>query len=125
MSDTAMLEREVQSLRDRLFRLAAPSRRINESLDFGTVLQGVLDNARALTNARYGGISLVDVAGQMRAVEPSQNSAARCRKDNPALMAPEEAPSPMVWQSRWPGRFRRRGWTPELPAGTRCRWSGS
>ena len=71
-----MLEREVQSLRDRLFRLAAPSRRINESLDFGTVPQGVLDGARPLTNARYGVISLVDDAGQMRAVEPSQNSAA-------------------------------------------------
>ena len=33
--------------------------------------------ARALTNARYGGISLVDDAGQMQAVEPSQNSTAR------------------------------------------------
>ena len=91
-----MLEREVQSLRDRLFRLAAPSRRINESLDFGTVPQGVLDGARPLANARYGGIPLVDDAGQMQAVEPSQSSTARCRKDYPALMAPEGAPSPMA-----------------------------
>ena len=120
-----MLEREVQSLRDRLFRLGAASRRINESLDFGTVLQGVLDGARPLTNARYGGISLVDAAGQMRAVEPSQNSTARCQKDNPALMAPEGAPTPMAWQSRRPGRFRRRGWTPESPGCTRCRCPSS
>ena len=66
MSDVAMLEQEVQSLRDRLFRLSAASLRINESLDFETVLQGVLDGARPLTNARYGVISLVDAAGQMQ-----------------------------------------------------------
>ena len=66
MSDIAMLEQEVQSLRDRLFRLSAASLRINESLDFERVLQGVLDGARPLTNARYGVISLVDQAGRMQ-----------------------------------------------------------
>ena len=66
MSDTAMLEQEVQRLRDRLSRLSAASLRINESLDFETVLQRVLDGALPLTNARYGVISLVDDAGQMQ-----------------------------------------------------------
>ena len=61
-----MLEQEVQSLRDRLFRLSAASLRINESLDFENVLQGVLDGARPLTNARYGVISLVDGTGRMQ-----------------------------------------------------------
>ena len=47
-------DREVTELRQRLTRLAEASLRINESLDFDTVLQGVLDSARSLTNARYG-----------------------------------------------------------------------
>ena len=66
MSDTASLEQEVQSLRDRLFRLNAASLRINESLDLETVLQGGLDGARSLTNARYGVISLMDDSGRMQ-----------------------------------------------------------
>ncbi len=37
---------------DRLSRLSRASLRINESLDFDTVLQGVLDAARSLTAAR-------------------------------------------------------------------------
>ena len=35
-------------------------------LDFETVLQQVLDSARALTGARYGVIMLMDDAGQVR-----------------------------------------------------------
>ena len=42
------------------------SLRINESLDFGTVLRGVLDSARSLTGARYGVITLLDDAGRFR-----------------------------------------------------------
>jgi len=51
------------ALRDRLSRLSAASLRINESLDFDTVLQGVLDSARSLTAARYGVMTLLDEAG--------------------------------------------------------------
>ena len=36
---------------DRLSRLSQASLRINESLDFDTALQGVLDSARSLTGA--------------------------------------------------------------------------
>ncbi len=50
---------------DRLSRLSAASLRINESLDIGEVLQGVLDSARALTDARYALITTLDDSGQV------------------------------------------------------------
>ena len=55
--------RENAALRDRLRRLNEASLRINESLDFDTVLQGVMDSARSLTGARYGVIILLDDSG--------------------------------------------------------------
>ena len=58
------LARENRALRDLVSRLGEASQRINESLDFDTVLQGVLDSARSLTGARYGVIILLDDAGQ-------------------------------------------------------------
>ena len=57
-------DEEVSSLRERLARLGEASLRINESLDFDAVLQGVLDSARDLTLARYGAIILLDEEGQ-------------------------------------------------------------
>ena len=60
--------RENEALRDRLSRLSEASLRINESLDFDKVLQGVLDSARALTKARYGVISTLDDGGGLDAV---------------------------------------------------------
>ena len=56
-------DQEIRALRSRLSRLSEASRRINETLDLETVLQGVLDSARALTGARYGSIALTDEAG--------------------------------------------------------------
>ncbi len=41
---------ETAALRDRLSRLSEASLRIDESLEFETVLQGVLDSARSLTS---------------------------------------------------------------------------
>ncbi len=64
--DPDRLLRENQALRERLTRLAEASVRINESLDFDLVLQGVIDSARSLTGARYGVVVLLDNAGQMR-----------------------------------------------------------
>ena len=57
------LERENEALRDRLARLSEASLRITQDLDFNSVLQGVLDSARALTGARYGVIVLHNDAG--------------------------------------------------------------
>ena len=45
-------------MEERLSRLSEASLRINESLDFDTVLQDVVDSARALTASRYGAITI-------------------------------------------------------------------
>ena len=57
-------DREIEALRERLSRLSEASLRINESLDFDVVMQGVLDSARSLTGARYGVMTLLDEGGQ-------------------------------------------------------------
>ena len=66
MKDAGELERENAALRDRLSRLSQASLRINESLDFETVLQGALDSACSLTGARYGVIILLDESGRIQ-----------------------------------------------------------
>ena len=58
------LHRRIQELEERLSRLSGASLRINESLDFDTVLQEVVDGARALTASRYGAITVLGDAGQ-------------------------------------------------------------
>ena len=66
MTNADELERELEAIRDRLSRLSEASLRINESLDFDTVLQGVLDSACSLTGARYGVITLLDESAQVQ-----------------------------------------------------------
>ena len=66
MRDAGELERENAALRDRLSRLSQASLRINESLDFDTVLQRVLDSACSLTGARYGVITLLNESGRIQ-----------------------------------------------------------
>ncbi len=56
-------DRDFEALQEHLSRLSEASLRINESLDFDTVLQNVLDSARSLTAARYGIMTLFDDAG--------------------------------------------------------------
>ena len=58
-------DRDFEALRERLRRLIEACMRINESLDFGTVLQGVLDSARSITGARYGVMTLLDDGGRV------------------------------------------------------------
>ena len=53
------------ALRERLTRLSEASLHINESLDLDAVLQGVLDSARALTDAKYALITTLDDAGRI------------------------------------------------------------
>ena len=60
------LQKEIETLRDRLSRFREASLQINQSLDFDTVLQDVLDSARSLTGGRYGVITLLDDAGQLQ-----------------------------------------------------------
>ena len=59
---------------ERLARLSEASLRINESLDFETVLQNVLDSARDLTGARYGVIATRDEQGGLEAYSEPQFS---------------------------------------------------
>ena len=60
MKPAEEMERDNEALRGRLTRLSQASLRINESLDFNTVLQEVLDSARSLTEARYGVMTILD-----------------------------------------------------------------
>jgi signal transduction histidine kinase/DNA-binding response OmpR family regulator len=52
------------SLRDRLSRLSQASLRINESLELESVLQGVLEAACELTDAKFGAITMLGQDGQ-------------------------------------------------------------
>ena len=65
MDEADQRDREIRELRERLSRLSEASIRINESLDFEAVLQGVLDSARSLTGARYSLITTLDQDGQV------------------------------------------------------------
>ena len=48
----------IRDLEERLALLSQASLRVNESLEYDTVLQGVVDSARALTGSRYGAITI-------------------------------------------------------------------
>ena len=54
---------EHEALGARVSALSAASLRISASLDLETVLNEVVDSARALTGARYGAIATIDEAG--------------------------------------------------------------
>ncbi|MYD72910.1 MAG: response regulator [Chloroflexi bacterium] len=59
---------EAQALRERLSKLSEASVRISESLEFSIVLQDTIDEARRLTNARYGVIAAIDESGGLDAL---------------------------------------------------------
>ena len=57
---------EAEALRQRISTLSAAILRISSSLDMATVLQEVVDSARALTGARRGAIITIDGSGQLQ-----------------------------------------------------------
>lgn len=65
MTQTDYRDQQIEALQDRLTRLSEASLRINDSLELDTVLQRVLDSARALTGARYGVMTTFDESGQI------------------------------------------------------------
>ncbi|WP_419853627.1 ATP-binding protein [Candidatus Poriferisodalis sp.] len=65
MAEQNQRDQELKALQQRLTQLSEASLRINKSLEFDTVLQGVLDSARDLTAARYGVMTLLDEGGQI------------------------------------------------------------
>lgn len=64
MKQTGERNHRMETLRQRMSLLYEAIQRINESLDFESVLQEVVDNARDLTGACYGVIVSLDSAGQ-------------------------------------------------------------
>ena len=58
------LMQEIAVLRDRISKLSAASLRISASLDLDTILSEVVESARALTGAPFGGISTIGDSGQ-------------------------------------------------------------
>ena len=66
MKNSDELRQENEVLRNRLSRLSAAVLRVSASLDLNTVLQEVVESARALTGARYGAITTIDARGQAR-----------------------------------------------------------
>lgn len=71
---------EAAALRSRLKKLSEASLRINESLDFDAVLQEVVDNARSLTDARYGMMALLDDVGQVHVCITSGFTSSQSRR---------------------------------------------
>ena len=55
--------RVIEILRERISKLTRASLRLNASLDLGTVLREVVENARDLTGAKFGGITTIDREG--------------------------------------------------------------
>ena len=66
MDQTEALEQTIANLQDRLARFHEAILRINENMDFDSVLQVVLENARTLTGALYGVMALLDNDGQIQ-----------------------------------------------------------
>ena len=66
MKSSEECRRENEALRDRVSRLSSTILRISESLDLGTVLREVVDGARALTGARFGGVTTLSDSGQVQ-----------------------------------------------------------
>ena len=66
MKSPEELDRENEALRERISRLSAASVHISASLDLNTVLQEIVDSARALTGAGNGVIVTIDETGQVQ-----------------------------------------------------------
>ncbi len=111
---------EATALRERLTKLSEASRRINESLDFHNVLQDVVDSARDLTYARYGGITVLDDAGTF---EEFVTSGLTPEEHQMLAQLPESAPlfthlnevSETLWIDDLPGYMRSMGMTQWRP----------
>ena len=75
MNSPDKLKQENAALRERISRLNTAILRISGSLDPDTVLNEVVDSARALTGARYGMIATVDEGGAIQELVASGLSA--------------------------------------------------
>ena len=119
MTDTGELRRENEALRERIARLSAAILRISASLDVMTVLQEVVDSARALTGARYGLIATVDAAGQpqdfvISGLTPDEQRELLRWPDGPRLFEHlRDLPGPLRLDDL-PGYIRSHGFGPDF-----------
>ncbi len=86
------LQERIEALEQRLSALSEAALRVNSSLDLDTVLQEVVDSARALTGARMGVIATVDAAGRTdglvsSGVTPEEKARMFAWPDGPRLFA--------------------------------------
>ena len=111
--------RELQAARERIAALSAAILRTNASLDLATVLQEAVDTARALSAARYGIITTVDDAGEVRefvtsGFTPEEKHQFAAWPDGPRLFAHlRDLPGP-VRLADLPAYVRALGFSPEL-----------
>ena len=110
---------EIEALRERVSALSAAILRVSASLDLATVLQEVVDAARALTAARYGMITTIDEAGEVRDFVSSGFSEEEHRQfidwpDGPKLFAHlRDLPRPLRLTDL-PALVRSLGFSPDL-----------
>ena len=88
MNGFEQLRQENQALRDGNARLIAAILRISASLDVDTVLQEIVESARALTGARRGAITTIDERGEVQDFVTSG-------------LRPEERRQMVEWPDRW------------------------
>ena len=112
MKSSNELERENAALRERLSRLSEASLRINESLDLDTVLSEVVDSARTLAGARYGGITLLDQSGQFQAFV----TAGMTGEERQSLLDISDGLPLLEFLSSYPGPLRLRNLTEKARA---------
>ena len=119
LDETGELRREVEALRERISALSAAVLRMSASLDVTTVLQEAADSARALTAARYGIITTIDEAGEVREFIASGFTPDEQRQfvewtDGPKLFAHfRDLPGP-IRLTDLPAFVRALGFSPDL-----------
>ena len=119
MNESSEPRQEVEALRERISALSAAVLRISASLDVTTVLQEAADSARALTAARYGIITTIDEAGEVREFVTSGFTPDEQRQfvdwpDGPKLFAHfRDLPGP-IRLTDLPALVRSLGFSPDL-----------
>ncbi|MDE0105485.1 MAG: response regulator [Bryobacterales bacterium] len=113
------LRRRIEALEERLARLSAAVLRISSSLDLDTVLQEIVDSARALTGARYGVIVTVDRAGGIEdfvtsGFTPEEKRQMAAWPDGPRLFGHFRDLQAPLRLADLPAYVRALGWSSEL-----------
>ena len=119
MNETSEPGHEVEALRERISALSAAILRISASLDVTTVLQEAADSARALTVARYGIITTIDEAGDVREFVTSGFTPEEKRQfvdwpDGPKLFAHFRDLPGAIRLTDLPALVRSLGFSPDL-----------